>query len=83
MTTRTSSIDLLKTVTIFEGRCNVMKSFKEPTFEIVLFDSSIIATSGCGCYDPDWCPVDNKNCTSDGSDCECQINHVAGTANCT
>lgn len=60
-----------------------MKKFSKPCHEVVYFNSSVIATSTCGCWDgeDDWGP--GGNCTGDVAYCECQENHIAGTANCT
>ena len=59
------------------------KSFAAPTLEMVYFCDSIIATSSCGCFDEFFCPTNYTNCTADGADCECQINHNPAVKNCT
>lgn len=59
------------------------KVFLAPSFEVVKFNQGIMTVSNCGCFDAMFCPVNYSNCTNDGADCECQVNHVAGTANCT
>ncbi len=59
------------------------KNFEKPVLEMVRFGNSILTSSSCGCYDAEWCPSDYKDCTGDGAGCECEINHITGTANCT
>lgn len=59
------------------------KMFQEPIFEVIHFTEQIVTTSSCGCFDEEWCLMDYANCNDDGVICECQVNHVAGTANCT
>lgn len=60
-----------------------MKTFSKPECEIVRFNSAVIATSGCGCWDgeDDWGA--GANCTGDVGACTCEVNHIVGTANCT
>lgn len=58
------------------------KAFDKPTFEAVYFDKGVLTTSGCGCYDAMFCPTNYKNCTGDGSECECQTNYNPAIANC-
>jgi len=57
--------------------------FQEPILEVIRFNEQIVTTSECGCFDEDWCPIDYANCQNDSTICTCQVNHVAGTANCT
>lgn len=59
------------------------KMFQEPTLEVIHFSEQIMTTSVCGCFDEEWCPSDYSDCTSDSAVCTCEVNHVAGTANCT
>lgn len=60
-----------------------MKQFDKPLCEVVKFDSSVMTSSNCGCWDgeDDWGV--GANCKGDTPSCECQVNHIAGTANCT
>lgn len=58
------------------------RAFKRPVFEVVYFDGGVLATSNCACYDPDFCPVDYKNCTGDGAICSCEINYNPALDNC-
>lgn len=61
-----------------------MKNFDKPTCEVVKFnETAVIATSTCGCYDEEYDEVYPNNCTGDVAYCDCQINHISGTANCT
>lgn len=57
------------------------KNFKEPYVQVVHFNNSVISTS-CSCYD-ELMGVMGDDCTGDGAVCTCQVNHVAGTMNCT
>lgn len=59
------------------------KLFREPLLEVIHFNEKIVASSNCGCHDEEWCPADYTNCTGDSAFCECRVNHIAGTANCT
>ena len=65
------------------GEKKIMKSFVKPRYEIISFSNNVIAASGCGCYDAEWCPSDYRNCTNDGAGCECEINHNPAIGNCT
>ena len=57
--------------------------FDRPECEVVRFENKIITASGCGCYD-EMFPVTTGDCLRDKpAACTCQVNHVAGTANCT
>lgn len=58
----------------------MMRNFEKPFCEVVRFGSSVMTASACGCFDgeDDWGTV----CTGDIASCECEINTIAGTANC-
>lgn len=60
-------------------------SFVRPKIEVVRFNNNVIRTSSCGCYDDIMGIVFEGNCSGQDTPahCTCQINHVAGTANCT
>ena len=59
-----------------------MKRFTKPYCEVVHFTNNVIATSACGC-DVGGFDFGTNNCTNDTpAQCTCQVNYVAGTANC-
>ena len=59
------------------------KFFTRPMVDVIHFKEEVIATSSCGSYDPDYCPVNYNNCTNDGARCECTINYNPQKDNCT
>lgn len=59
-----------------------MKKFENPICEVVRFENGVIATSGCGCYDPDFGNMGTV-CTGDVGYCACTVNHSPAEDNCT
>ncbi len=59
-----------------------MKNFSKPACEVIRFNSGIITSSACGCYDEDFGDLGTV-CTGDVSYCNCKINHSPAQDNCT
>lgn len=59
------------------------KIFVRPLVEIVYFNSNVLTASSCACYDDFFCPTNYRNCTNDGANCSCGINHDPAKDNCT